>query len=1041
MDLITKFALNRSRVTIVFLIVTLLVGFQFFFTFPRQEDPPIVIREAVVTAFFPGMSPIDMEQLITRRIEAEIRTMPEIDDIWSDSKTGVCIIHADTRDEFDDLNLIWQRLRNKMRDLRPRLPEGTIGPFVNDEFGLTAVATVALWSEGFSMAEMRLVARDIRDRLYELEGVRKVELYGVQTEQVYLKFSTTKLSQFGISSREIIDTLLRQNVILPGGQVDAAGQGVIIEPSGNFEKIQDIADVLIRVPGTQQTTTLRDLMHVERGYIDPPRDMAYFNGKPAIVISLSVMPGTNTVDFGKQLTAKLTQLEGQLPIGYVLEYATYQPDLVKAAVDGALSNVYQTLVIVLVVVIIFLGRRTGMIVGSFVPFTMLLGLIIMRSFGVELERVSIASAIIALGMLVDNGIVVAEDIRTRLQRGEERREACITAGRTLAIPLLTSSLTTILAFVPMLLMEGQTGEYAYSLPMVVIILLLSSWFLSMYMTPAMCFWFMKTKKTEDAKASPTKETGEGTPDPYAGKLYQIYRKLLNQMLRFRILVLCLSSVVLAGGLFSSTLLVREMFGPSDRNQFLLYVDLPAGTRIEATDASVLRLTRWLADKEVNPEVTSSIAYVGTGGPRFFLSLSPVDPDPQRAFVVVNTQSGEQVTGVIQRIREKALNAFPELAVRVKAMWLGASEPGFVEIRLIGPDAEYLYSKGTQLVDKLQSIAGIIDVRSNWENKVPKVTVRVDQARARRAEITSREVAMSLMAHFDGVQVTDYREGDTAIPVVIQSIEEERQVLGDLWNINVYSGARGVTVPLSQIADIGGQWEFSRISRRNQERTLTVEARHLTLKAPELFQAMQPFIKDLQLSAEYRTETGGEIEKSAESMEKLFRWMPACLFGIVFLLIWQFNSIRRPLIILITLPLAFCGAFLGILFLGAPFDFFAILGLFSLAGVIINNGIVLIDRIDSERSQGKSPYDAIIASAVSRFRPICMTTITTVLGVLPLIISVDPLFYSLASILAFGLTFGTVLTLGVVPVLYAFLFRVPNLSPATQPAGVDTDAPL
>ncbi|MHC4511823.1 MAG: efflux RND transporter permease subunit, partial [Planctomycetota bacterium] len=739
--------------------------------------PPIVIREIVVTAFFPGMKPADIEELVTRKLEAQIRTLPEIDEIWSDSKTGMSIIHAETRDEYDDLDLIWQKVRNKMVDIKPELPEGTIGPFVNDEFGLTAVATVALWSEGFSMADMRIVARDIRDRLYELKGIRKIELYGVHEEQVFLKFSTTKLAQFGIKGEDIVNTLVKQNVVLPGGRVDAAQQDIIVEPTGNFQSIEDIENVHIAIPGTQQTVSVKDILEVDRGYADPPRDLAYFNGKRAIVISVSITPGVNAVEFGQRLTKKLKDLESRLPIGYVLEYATFQPDLVEVAVNGGLSNVYQTLVIVLVVVMLFLGMRTGLIVGSFVPMTMLLGLIVMRFFNIELERVSIASSIIALGMLVDNGIVIAEDIRSRLEAGEEKYQACLETGRTLAIPLLTSSLTTIFAFVPMLMMDGQTGEYAFSLPVVVIILLLSSWYLSMYMTPAMCFWFMKVKPVEKAvnpdsgaEDKPTENQGE---DPYSGRFYRI--------------------------------LVREFFGPSDRNQFLIYVDLPAGYRIEATDDIVKRLTSWLSDKGKNPEVTSTIAYVGTGGPRFFLVLSPLDPDPHVAFVVVNTETSDQVPDLVRRVRQDFLSAFPEATGRVKQMWLGATEPGFVEIRLYGLDPDYLFEKGGHLVAGLKAMPGTLDVRSDWENRVPKARIVVDQARARRAGITSKEVAISLQSHMDGFKITEYREGDIAIPVVARSVEEERRWLADLWNVMIRSPQTGTQVPITQIADVRGQW--------------------------------------------------------------------------------------------------------------------------------------------------------------------------------------------------------------------------------------------
>ena len=1023
MSWITSFAIDTSRLTITAIIGIVLVGLYLFVQFPRLEDPPIVIREAVVTAAFPGMDPLQVEDLITRRIEEEIRTMPEIDEITSDSKTGVSIIHAVLRDEYEDLEAIWKRLRNKMDDVRPQLPEGTIGPLVYDEFGLTAVATVALWSDGFSMAEMRLVARDVRDRLYELKGIRKVELYGVQDEQVYLKFSNAKLAQFGISIYDVLTTLQRQNVILPGGSVDVEEKEIVISPTGNFRSIADIEAVLIAIPDSDQLVNLTEVVSVERGYVDPPQSLAYYNGRPAVVISLSIVPGVNSVAFGRQLTAKIGELEAGLPVGYVMEYATFQPDLVQAAVDGALSNVYQTLVTVLLVVILFLRLRAGLIVGSFVPITMLLGLIVMWFMGIELHRVSIVSAIVALGMLVDNAIVVTEDIRARMERGQERREACLDAGRTLAVPLLTSSLTTILAFLPMLLIDGQTGEYAFALPMVVIILLLVSWLLSMYMTPAMCNWYLVVKRPSGDIGGGGTGGAEATKDPYDSGFYRRYRDVLEVVIKRRYATLAVTVGVLAVAGYAATSLVREFFGPSDRNQFLVYLDLPAGARIQATDEVVRDYTAWLGNGEANPEVTSSIAYVGTGGPRFFLSLSPKDPDPHRGFLVVNAETADQVPELVLRSKTYLAESFPDVEAQVKRMWLGSSEPGWLEIRLTGIDAEHLYAKGQALERAFQELPGIDYALIDWENKVLKVDVVVDQSRARRAEVTSREIALSLNAFMDGQQITDYREGDTAIPVVFRAVEEERRTLGDLWNVNVYSSAREEMVPLSQVADFQGEWEYSRIARYNQERTVTVEARHQHLKAPELLAALTPAIEGLGLAPGHRWEVGGEIEQSQETNEKLFRYMPACIVGIVVLLIWQFNSFRRPTIIMLTIPMAFAGALVGLIILRAPFDFFAILGLLSLAGVIINNGIVLIDRIDSQRAAGLSDHEAVVMAAVSRFRPILMSATTTILGVLPLIVLVDPLFYSMACVIAFGLALGTVLTLLLVPVLYALFFGV------------------
>jgi multidrug efflux pump subunit AcrB len=532
------------------------------------------------------------------------------------------------------------------------------------------------------------------------------------------------------------------------------------------------------------------------------------------------------------------------------------------------------------------------------------------------------------------------------------------------------------------------------------------------------------------------QAGDGgdSGDVYDSGFYRKYRSFLEIALRGRILVAGVTIALLAGAGVASGGLVKEFFGPSDRNQFLIYIDLPAGSRITATDQAVEEFTDWLSDKTINPEITSSIAYVGTGGPRFFLSLSPVDPDPHVAFVIVNTEHHEQVPGLVKRVRAHLVDNFPNVSARVKRMWLGANEPALVQFRLVGEDSEYIYDKAQELVGVLWDQPGIDYVENDWFNKIPRINVLVDQTRARRAGVTSEEVAVSLNAFIDGAALTDYREGDVAIPVVLQATDDERQTVGDLWNINVYSAQREANVPLTQIADFRGKWQFSRIARKDQERTVTISTRHQFLKAPQLVDAVMPALEALDLKPGYRWEIGGELEDAAETNEKLFRHMPACLLGIVLLLVWQFNSFRRPLIIVLTIPMAFAGALAGLLIMRAPFDFFGILGLLSLAGVIINNGIVLIDRIDSERDLGKDAYHAIIAAALSRFRPILMSAITTILGVAPLILFRDPLFFSMAVVIAFGLALGTILTLVVVPVIYSLFFgaRYPGAA-APEPA--------
>jgi multidrug efflux pump len=458
-----------------------------------------------------------------------------------------------------EITRVWQTLRNKLSDAVPELPAGTIGPFVNDEFGLTALATIALWSDGFSLEEMRRVARDARRQLDSLDGVEKIELFGVQPERIFLTVSNARLASLGIPPQAIVDTLEAQNIILPGGTINAAGQNAIIEASGTFDSVAEIEAVLVRIPGSDKTIALKDIVEVVRDYVDPAQRPVFFNGRQAIVISVSILDGVNAVEFGQRLTRRVAEIEQSLPIGYVLDFATYQPELVERAVNGAITNLGQTLVIVTVVVVLFLGVRAGLIVGAFIPLSILLALIGMSMWGVELQRMSIAAAIIALGIMVDNGIVVAEGMRNRLEAGEERRQAALATARTLGLPLLISTLTTILAFMPIALAEGSTGEYTLSLGQVVILVLLGSWFMSMYTTPTMCYWFLK--------ASPAAERPAKDSERYTSAVYRWYHAFLEAVLRRRALAMIVVAALAAAIVYAGRHVVTEFFPPTTVTSF------------------------------------------------------------------------------------------------------------------------------------------------------------------------------------------------------------------------------------------------------------------------------------------------------------------------------------------------------------------------------------------------------------------------------------------------------------------------------------------
>ncbi len=1015
---ITGFALNNSRTVIITILLVIVGGVYAFMSLPKLEDPFITIREAVVAAHYPGMPVEKVERLITRPIEEKIRSMGEVDKIKnSQSKVGECLLHVTIKDEVpaEQLQETWKLLRNRMDDVRSDLPQGTTGPMVNDTFGDTSLATIALWSDGFTMAEMHETARLIRERLNLLTGIKKVDLTGIQEERIYLEMSTARIAQLGIDPMDIGKTLQEQNIILPGGRLNINDVEVVVDTLGRFSSIEEIKEVLIPVAGTQSSIPLREIANVRKAYEEPINNPAYYNGRPAIVLSIFILRGVDAVAFGERLKKKVKEIEDSLPWGYALEFATYQPELIQKAVKGMVINVIESVGIVLVVVMLLLGIRTGLIVGSFIPLVMLFGILSMFMLGIDMERMSLATMIIALGMFVDNAIVVSDDIKVNMEKGLPRREAVLKSGNSLSVPLLTSTLTTVFAFGPILLQIGSTGDYTSSLGSVMVILLLGSWFFSMFLSTSMCYWFLNKKPAS------SKETSDKS-DPYQGRFYDIYRGILNYSLRNRVVVLAITGGAFAASLYAASFIPQAFFPSGDRNQYLIYLDLPAGTRIEETDRAVRELSDWLQDKQQNPEITGSIAYVGNGGPRFFLSLSPVDPDPFVGFVIVNTHSNKEVAELVQRTRQYINDNLPNVRGRVKSMWLGAGETGLLEVRLSGPDTEVVIGQAEEVMAALREIPGTTDIKGDWNNRVFSVKANVDQARALRAGVTSKGVANTLEFFVNGTTTTHFHKGNVEIPIIGRGFETERNSMDSLRTLGIRTSSGG-SVPLNQVAEVYAVGDLDRIVRYNQERTITISAKNQELKASELFAALRPTLDGMTFPQNYYWEVGGEIEDSAKAQKNLAKWFLPCFGGIIFLLVWQFNSIRRAAIIILTMPLVIVGSVVGLLAMQADFGFMVILGLLALAGSIVNNGIVMIDKIEENKKEGQTPYDAIVNSAVSRFRPILLSVSTTMLGFSPLIINHDPLFYGMACIMFFGLGIGSMFTLNYVPVLYSIFFRV------------------
>lgn len=1020
---IAAYAIKNGRFTLFALIALVATGIAIYFSHPSQEDPEVTIRTAVVTAYFPGMSAERIEQLIVKPIEETAKQISEVTDMTSTASTGAAMVKVEVGDKYFDLDPIWTDLRNKMNDLTPSLPSGTSGPYVNDDFGRVAVATLALTGPDYSMAEMREVARDLRDAIGALSLVSQVDLYGIQDEQIWLTADQTYMDQLGLSQQAVIAALTGQNVILPGGSIAANGQRITIEPSGSFTSVEEISDVPLELP-EGGIVYLRDIFEVERGYVDPPSRPTQFNGAPSLMLGVAMVNGSNIAEFGVTLEALLAELEEDLPLGMALEFATYQPPLVAAAVSDATNNLLQTIATVLVVVILFLGVRTGLIVGSIVPLAILAALVGMSLWEIPLHRISIAAIIIALGLLVDNGIVIAEDIKRRMEDGVERLEACVGAPRELGMPLLSSSLTTILAFMPLYLAEDVTGEYVGALAQVLFLALIASWFLSIAITPTLCFWLLDGDLKRDEGA-----------DVYDSAPYRFYRQVLSFILAQRLLFIAAMVGLLMVAIYGMGFVTSRLMPPSDRAQFVVHIELPTGADVNETIRVTDGFLAWLSDKEINPNVVQHAAYIADGGPRFFLAMSPVDPVPHKAFVLIDVTDLGFVEPMMAKSSAYFRDEVPEAQGQPETLFFGATPPGTVDIQITGPEVAQLYLLGNKVEEAFRSVPGSANIRTNWGSPVVKVLVQIDQERARRAGVSSEDVANSLASYFDGLPVTDFRDGDTVIPIKMRAAEDQRDELDKLRSITVYSSASNVAVPLIQIADIDGVLEPFEIHRFNQERGLKASAILPGRQASEFYAALQPALEAIELPRGYAIEVQGELKDSGEATGALFAYLPHCAAGILVLLVWQFNSFRRPAVILLTIPLIMIGAASGLLLTGAFLDFNAMLGLLSLGGIIINNGIVMIERVDLERAEGKSVEEAVVASALVRARPIIMTTLTTILGLMPLMLFGGELWFAMTIVIMFGLAAGTVLTLGVVPVLYSLFFDFARSDKGTAPAPV------
>lgn len=1038
---LTAFGVNKSRLTVLIMIGLIAIGSILYNGFPKREDPEITIRQATVTIEFNGMGPERMERLIADPVERKIREIPEVDEINTQITTGTTRIDVLLKDQYTHLEPFWQELRDKMEEVARELPSGASGPYVNTSVGDVSIASIAMTAEGFSFREMELAAKTLQRKLYTLDGIASVKLFGIQEERIWLEIDAERLAAIGVQIETLIADLQSQNIILPAGTLNANGESLLLEATGDFNSVEEISDMLTQVKGADNFVRLGDIVTVRRGVVSPKVEPVYYNSRPAIVISVEMQSGIDIEAVGAAIETEREQYEKTLPIGYQLEYAAFQPTEVSVAVNDAVNNVLQTVLVVLVIMMLFLGFRSGLIIASIVPLAVMFTLIGMSVVNINLEQVSIAAIIISLGLLVDNGVVVVEDILRRIDRGESKNDAALQAGAQFSTPLLVSSLTTIFAFIPFFLMDGNQGEYAFSLGAVVAITLFGSWLAAMYFLPFICKYGLLGKSQQDrisvpidefsqsnnkvsaaANDSPkennTEPLTEGSNDERTG-LVSYYTVWLKRSLAWSPLVIavCYFAVIFSVRLISTV--PSQMFPLSDRTQVLIYQEMPRGTDISATEKSALEISHWLSDKEQNPEVANHITYVGSGGPRFYLALTPGNAEPENAFFLVNLNSFDNTLVFWDKIKRHLIEKHPEARFKVKRLSMGAGESGTVEVKITGPSLDRLLALAREVETGFRAVPGISQNENDWGEKKLKVVIAIDQDKARRIGISSESMAQLLSAYFDGLNLSDYREDDQSIPIMLRAATRNRDSAEDLMNLTL--GSDGQAIALEQIASLQPKLEYSKIRRSDQVRTITITGQSDIYTASELAEIMRPNLDALELNGGYQLGFGGELEDSADTYEALAQGLPIAFLLMLAAIIFQFNSFRRAIIIFMSVPLVIIGVPFGLLLLNQPLSFFGNLGLISLAGIIINNAIVLIDQIDIE-ARLVSIEEAIVIAAGKRLRPILLTSATTVAGLLPLYLFGSSLWTPLAVVMMSGLAVASLMTLFFVPACYLLLLR-------------------
>lgn len=1030
---IAEICIQRKTTTLVFTVAVVIAGCYAYQNLGRLEDPEFTIKEAQIITQYPGAAALEVAEEVTDPLETAVQQMAQLKKVTSISRPGLSIIRAEMKDHYDKTTLpqVWDELRRKVGDVQDRLPPGCSKPLVNDDFGDVYGVFFCLYGDGFSYAELLEYAKLLRRELLLIKDVAKISLYGEQQEAVYLEIPRERLAQLGIPPELIRQTLVLQNQVAPAGRVEIDSRHVVIRPTGELHSVEDLGNLLIlQGDGARSKLYLRDVAVIERDYVEPYTRIMRYNGKRAVGLGVSTAKGGNVVKMGEALTARIEELMSQIPIGVELGVVSVQGETVTRSIKDFIVSLVEAVAIVIAVLLITMGFRSGMIIGAILLLVILATFTVMYQQNVLLERVSLGALIIALGMLVDNAIVIVEGILVGMQRGRNPAEAATAVVKQTMWPLLAATIVAVLAFAPIGASQDKTGEYCRSLFLVLLFSLLLSWVLALTVTPLLGVMFLK--------AAPASGTPDEQEDPYNKGFFRIYRGFLEHCLRARHAVLLVVIGALAAAVYGFGFVSKSFFPPSTRPQFMVHCWMPQGTHILRTEQQAAKLETFLLKQEGVTDVSS---YVGAGALRLLLTYQPEEPNSAYAMLIVSVDDYRKARNVMDAVREFAARELPDALVYSRNFVLGPGEPQKIQFRLRGSDPEILRRLAEETKSILYASPLITDIVDDWRERVTVIRPTVAEAAARNVGLTRAQIAAALQQAFEGVVIGQYREKDLLLPIIARAPIAERGDATNLSTVQVWSPVAGRSVPLGQlIAGLATESENDIMRRRNRLPTITVKCDPAAGEADPAFNAVRPQVEDrfeklrkeLGL-ADYTLEFGGEYENSRDAQAGLKSMIAPIFVAMFLILIGLFNSVRQPLVIFLTVPFAVIGVTVGLLAFNQPFGFMALLGFLSLSGMIIKNAVVLVDEINMNLSLDKTPYDSVVEAGVSRLRPVMNAALTTLLGVAPLLM--DPFYAAMAVAIMMGLAFATALTLVVVPVLYSLVFgiAVPGRAEAARSA--------